>query len=499
MDGPDRYIGAYERYKAATTTFTDWLTTKAVAVGFHLDGVSQEQNLSKKQLKKQKKAKTGPVKISVQQLVGCASFLVKQSPAITIPCDVVIAAHGAIDTRSRYSQWFRGTYKACRTDYVPPRSNQQHEHFLNSLREMLSILEPFFEQADSEINNSKKYEQSTHKILYELLEIEEIDEPESLPCFDVFVPSRPGERARDAPRPSRIRSNWVFKAFGALQDINDLRARIRLTWERYAEGKIDAASAAFVTDIAFELMEVAEEQTLRPMFDVRTLTPVKVAFELFGIALACSPEPWPRVVGPSPSYHIQEWLGLAILATLEDWLEDDHVVIKVLDDKYPPVQKARSHMNEWERHATTSRALGPVICDTAFEWSLEKMTSLLFPIMIKDKVTEHIHKAKDTGMIESVAFLMQLLVISDINDVLGIKISEPCQMAVNFIEAQVGILNKEIQFLAEPTASRLDYSGDRSKSIKEELDYLRNLAGPLQDDRVGLAHRTYDEGMPPES
>ena len=127
------------------------------------------------------------------------------------------------------------------------------------------------------------------------------------------------------------------------------------------------------------------------------------------------------------------------------------------------------------------------------------MTSLLFPIMIKDKVTEHIHKAKDTGMIESVAFLMQLLVISDINDVLGIKISEPCQMAVNFIEAQVGILNKEIQFLAEPTASRLDYSGDRSKSIKEELDYLRNLAGPLQDDRVGLAHRTYDEGMPPES
>ena len=156
MDGPDRYIGAYERYKAATTTFTDWLTTKAIAVGFQLDGVSQEQNLSKKQLKKQKKA-TGPVKISVQQLVGCASFLVKQSPAITIPRDVVIAARGAIETRSKYAQWFRGTYKAYKTDYVPPRSNQQHEHFLNSLREMLSILEPFFEQADSEINSSKKH------------------------------------------------------------------------------------------------------------------------------------------------------------------------------------------------------------------------------------------------------------------------------------------------------------------------------------------------------
>jgi hypothetical protein len=127
------------------------------------------------------------------------------------------------------------------------------------LEKVLEILEPMFESPATP-SNVEVPKPRRPKNVFELLEVEDCVEDDLLQIAGLVLsqhrPSR-SNRTRDQNQkesPSS-ESKWLFRAYCAFQDFDDIRRHVRWLWEGYRDGNVDLITASMVTDIAFCLME----------------------------------------------------------------------------------------------------------------------------------------------------------------------------------------------------------------------------------------------------
>lgn len=442
---------------------------------------------------KKKKAKDAvAVKITVQQLVDCASHIAAQDPVVNVPQVVATALRQAINARSKCSQWFKRNFTSS-ADSAISASNSRHEHFVEKLQEMLLILQSNFEKTDKDNTSSASEDGSMPTNTYELLELEEVEEADTLPCLElVEAASSAGQAQRPARRQSKLNTDWLFRAYCAFQDINDIREHVRSLWIRFGEGKLDFLTAAFIADVALEQIQVIEDQSLRPTVNGEPLSPVDVAEELAGIAVALTGEP--PFIGPTRLFPVMEWLGIAVWGQMEEFIviKEERLIRATLDRAYPACSKPRPAMSFWEQFATNGRTVAPLICDTNIAFDLEGMDKLpILSIPSTDILTRHIRAARPkepSALVrkDSVALLFGLLMNIDCHDVLGAKMQQPAKQMVIKSKLYGRTLSNHSDFLSGQTAQVLAREL-RQKAIEECMETRRLTYPALQDNRVTLA------------
>jgi hypothetical protein len=261
---PEFLQSSYARYKADTNTFATWLLETANQCGYQPPTLSAAVPPAKRGKQKGKKgdsdaADAVPYSVTTKDLQKLADVVAES--ALTVPRSVLTIAKRAIKLRKTVTSWFLGQGDSA--------SDKRHAHFITALEKICETLEWKLNQTGSKPDTRKSPQPTTVD--------EQSDDAEAaafLNKFAVLTVEEPQDTAAPT-QPTTAGSKTLvkvkvveedenqaadlylghlfFKTLCLLQDLQNMRNFLSITWAEYRDGKIDLMNAAVVTDSALQL------------------------------------------------------------------------------------------------------------------------------------------------------------------------------------------------------------------------------------------------------
>ncbi|RAH73274.1 uncharacterized protein BO66DRAFT_435703 [Aspergillus aculeatinus CBS 121060] len=256
---PDFLQSSYARYKADTNTFATWLLETANRCGYQPPTLSATLPTATK--KGKRKGKKGDSDAEPVQYSATTTDLQKfaevvAGSALPVPKSVLALAKRAIKLRKAVTSWFLGQGDSA--------NNKRHAHFITALEQICETLE-------------WKTNQSSTKPDAKQPQADDVDADQFLNRFAVLTVEEPKDTAPSQPTPAVSKKlvkvtvdeeedededaadsylgQLFFKTLCLVQDLDNMRKFISITWAEYHEKKIDLMNAAVVTDSALQLAQ----------------------------------------------------------------------------------------------------------------------------------------------------------------------------------------------------------------------------------------------------
>ncbi|CAI7624709.1 unnamed protein product [Penicillium pancosmium] len=336
---PEFLQSSYTRYKADTNTFATWLLETANQCGYRPPALSATISTVEKGKRKGKNdgLLADPLHYSATTKDLQKLAEVVASSAVTVPKSVLTIAKCAIKLRKAVTSWFLGQGDS--TD------NKHHAHFITALEQICQTLE-------WKTNQPSKPDAKQPSLTSET-QSDDADADRSLNKFAVLTvegPS-PSTAAQTRPTPGESKkivkvtvveeddneadsylSQLFFKTLCLLQDLNNMRIFISMTWSEYRDKKIDLMNAAVVTDSALQLARDFVREVEADWHTSPTGKRDNVQHIVYNLAVST------RGICASPSTEI----GLPYnknMADIADWC---YVPTKVLLESFADVLQATS-------------------------------------------------------------------------------------------------------------------------------------------------------------
>ncbi|PLN80412.1 hypothetical protein BDW42DRAFT_201293 [Aspergillus taichungensis] len=256
---PDFLGNSYARYKADTNKFATWLLETANQCGYQPPALSATGPTTRKGKHNNQShgsnADPIPYSASTKDLQKLAEVVA--GSALTVPKSVLAIARRAIKLRTTVTSWFLGQGDSM--------SNRRHAHFITALEQICETLEwrtsqPLKPEAKHSPPTSEGQSDDTvaDSFLnkFAVLTVEEPQDTapsqptpaESKKIVKVTVVEEEDNEAEDAHL-----GHLFFKTLCLLQDLNNIRRFLSITWSEYRDKRIDLMNAAVVTDSALQL------------------------------------------------------------------------------------------------------------------------------------------------------------------------------------------------------------------------------------------------------
>ncbi|RAK78531.1 uncharacterized protein BO72DRAFT_467795 [Aspergillus fijiensis CBS 313.89] len=233
---PDFLQSSYARYKTDTNTFATWLLETASKKG-DSDAEPVQYSATTKDLQKFAEVVAGS--------------------ALPVPKSVLALAKRAVKLRKAATSWFLGQGDSA--------NNKRHAHFITALEQICETLEWKTNQSSTKPDANKQPQ------------ADDVDADQFLNRFAVLTVEEPKDTASSQPTPAVSKklvkvtvdeeedededaadsylSQLFFKTLCLLQDLDNMRKFISITWAEYHEKKINLMNAAVVTDSALQLTQ----------------------------------------------------------------------------------------------------------------------------------------------------------------------------------------------------------------------------------------------------
>lgn len=310
---PDFLAGSYERYKQDTALFTTWLAKAAATCGYKPKATKRQNSeqpgptnppaaISEPDLpstgrlkgKERKAAKDAADKAKRPNFVSSESQapstvkytitteeLLRQAEAVSqshatsrvqMPASLRAVLERAIRARQRCSEWFQKS--EVRNEYA----DKQHIHFIEILKQSLTILEPCVEVQGSAKKHQKQDEPSlegngsvTNR--FTALKVEENRDVDPSEVFEAATAvnvvqtikaskSDPVIAVYELEDEDQFDEELAFVIFCFFEDLHRTQEFVGELWCKYKARKCDLHTAAVTTNAAFDLVRQAEEDLI---------------------------------------------------------------------------------------------------------------------------------------------------------------------------------------------------------------------------------------------
>ncbi|KAJ5326011.1 hypothetical protein MYU51_000845 [Penicillium brevicompactum] len=259
---PEFLQSSYARYKADTNSFATWLLETANKCGYQPPGLAAAPPPTVKKGKQQKGKKHGsdadPLHYSATAKDLQKFAEVVASSSLTVPKSILTIAKRAIKLRRAVTTWFLGQGDSA--------NNKRHSYFINVLEKICDDLEWKTDQSSNpdvkkpQASEAENDDANDDRFLnrFAVLTVEEPQEttqtkPASVELKKIVKVDVDEEDANNDEEEDSYLSQLFFKSLCLLQDLNNIRTFISITWAEYRDKKIDLMNAAVVTDSALKL------------------------------------------------------------------------------------------------------------------------------------------------------------------------------------------------------------------------------------------------------
>lgn len=350
---------SYTRYKADTNTFATWLLETANQCGYRPPALSATISTAVKGKGKGKNtgSDADPLHYSAttKDLQKLADVVA--SSAVTVPKSVLTFAKRAIKLRKAVTSWFLGQGDSTH--------NNRHAHFI-------TVLEQICETLEWKTNQPSKPDAQQPPPTSEA-QGDKADDDRFLNKFAVLTVGEPQDTAvqtQTTPAESKkmvkvtvveednhdaeesYLTQLFFKTLCLLQDLNNMRTFISMTWSEYRDKKIDLMNAAVVTDSALQLARDLVQEVEADWRTSLTGKEENVQNIVYNLAV------YNRGIDASPSAEI----GLPYnknMADIADWCYVPTMILldsfaDVLQDNHLPVFK-KGHFGTYNPKADRDR------------------------------------------------------------------------------------------------------------------------------------------------
>lgn len=334
---PEFLQSSYTRYKADTNTFATWLLETANQCGYRPPALSATISTAEKGKRRGKSdgLVANPLHYSATTKDLQKLAEVVANSAVTVPKSVLTIAKRAIKLRKAVTSWFLGQGNSA--------NNKRHAHFITALEQICETLEWKTNQPSKPdakqpppTSEAQSDDADADRFLNKFAVLT-VEEPQDTAAQTQPTPAESKKFVKvtvveedDNEAPDSYLGQLFFKTLCLLQDLNNMRIFISMTWSEYRDKKIDLMNAAVVTDSALQLARdlVQEvEADWRPSLtgkgdDVQTI--------VYNLAVLT------RGISASPSTEI----GLPYnknMADIADWC---YVPTKVLLESFANVLQA---------------------------------------------------------------------------------------------------------------------------------------------------------------
>ncbi|KAL4746297.1 hypothetical protein BDW72DRAFT_38445 [Aspergillus terricola var. indicus] len=263
---PEFLQGSYARYKADTNTFATWLLEAANQCGYQPSTLFASVPTAKKGQHngKNNASNAEPLHYSAttKDLQELAEVIA--SSALKVPESVLKIAKRAIKLRKVVTSWFLG--------HGDSTSNKRHAHFITALEQICERLEwksnqstgpdtkqaPLASEPQSDDANADRFLNRFAVLTVE--EPQDTAQAQSTPADSKKIVKVTVVEEDDNDAEDSYFGLLFFKTLCLLQDLENMRRFISITWSEYRDQKIDLMNAAVVTDSALQLArELVEE------------------------------------------------------------------------------------------------------------------------------------------------------------------------------------------------------------------------------------------------
>lgn len=259
---PQFLQGSYTRYKADTNTFATWLLETANQCGYRPPALSATISTAKKGKGKGKNdgLVADPLHYSatVNDLQKLAEVVA--GSAVTVPKSVLTIANRAIKLRKAVTSWFLGQGNSS--------GNKRHAHFITVLEQICETLEWKTNQPSKPdakqpppTSEAQGDDADADRFLNKFAVLT-VEEPQDTTAQTQPTPGEPKKIVKvtvieedDNEAEDSHLSQLFFKTLCLLQDLNNMRIFISMTWSEYRDKRIDLMNAAVVTDSALQLAQ----------------------------------------------------------------------------------------------------------------------------------------------------------------------------------------------------------------------------------------------------
>ncbi|VUC29169.1 unnamed protein product [Clonostachys rosea] len=262
---PDALVSVYRRYKADTDALAGWLalTAKSASCPPHLlDLPSNEPTKPTGRLKgkARKMARLDPNEVKthiipIKSFIPLAEYIASaKKPRIEVPESVINIATRVIRVRSQFSA--RLSHHGAEPSL---ESDQTHSHFVDTLKQVLSILKQCCPAARSQKRPSDESIQNSFSLLA-------VEEPSQ--CFldatDAELPPRvqadDGTVCEAEPQNTYEDTRAAYAML--LSDLNKIRQEVKRVWLASSHGAVDVSAAGVVSNTGIDLARYLIDQVL---------------------------------------------------------------------------------------------------------------------------------------------------------------------------------------------------------------------------------------------
>lgn len=322
---------SYARYKADTNTFATWLLETANKCGYRptLSATIPTTNKSKREGKTDG-SNGHPIQYTAttKDLQKFAEVIAGSS--LIVPKSVITIAKRAIKLRKTVTSWFLGRGNIA--------NNKRHAHFITALEQICDTLE--WKTAQPSKTDAKQ-PQSMPEVQdddadadrflnkFAVLTVEEpedIPETQSAPAASKKVVKVTVVEEENEAADSYL-GHLFFKTLCLLQDLDNIRKFISITWLEYRDKKIDLMNAAVVTDSALQLARDMVKEVEADWLSTRTPARNDVQTLVYNLAVMS------RGTSAAPSTEV----GLPYNKNMADVADWCYVPTKVLLDAFANV------------------------------------------------------------------------------------------------------------------------------------------------------------------
>jgi hypothetical protein len=252
---PEYLQSSYARYKADTDTFATWLLETANRYGYQ-PTLSAAVPALKKGKRKGKNDDSDADRLHYSATTKDLQKLaeVVTSSSVTVPNSILTIAKRAIKLRKAVNSWFLGQGDSAQ--------NKRHTHFITTLEQICENLQWKTNQhskADAKQSPPTPEAQSENEMFRNKFAVLTVEEPQNT----AQAPPTPRGPKRivkvtiveedDNESADSYLGQLFFKTLCLLQDLNNIRMFISITWSEYRDKKIDLMNAAVLTDSALQL------------------------------------------------------------------------------------------------------------------------------------------------------------------------------------------------------------------------------------------------------
>ncbi|KAK5745899.1 hypothetical protein LTR17_001028 [Elasticomyces elasticus] len=257
---PNPIVGRYKIYKKGTNKFVAWLAKTASRCSDITDILTTVTPSTP----------AATIKIRTRELIALAKAIASARPPIELSASVLKACEDVIAGRQACAEWYAAQAIQDNSDLA--EQNRTHVFFIDTLKKVHELLSTCKQQAPSPAPNHTttkktkggKVKKKPAAALENMFGNLDVEEPSASPLGEVSKRNDQSLEAQASLATAEIEleddgNDDALAIWCLLQDLNDVRKFVCITWSEYCSGELSLMAATVVTDTAFGLIRGMNE------------------------------------------------------------------------------------------------------------------------------------------------------------------------------------------------------------------------------------------------